>query len=73
MKNDAVMCQAVLSPRGVVKQAKIDGYNVSEYAVRQWIRTGALPVRKVGNAYKVYYPAFVRCLECADSCDNPAL
>lgn len=65
------MTRAMLKTREAVKQAKADGYNISEYAVRQWIKIGAVPVRKAGSSFLIFYPNLIRFLECTDSCDNP--
>jgi len=38
----------VVTVRQAVQRAKNDGFPVSEYTLRMWIKTGALPVRKAG-------------------------
>lgn len=60
----------MLKTRPCVERAKSEGFQISEYALRQWIRTGAIPARKVGNSFLIYYPNLVRFLQCADGCDN---
>lgn len=60
----------MLKTRPCVKRAQSEGYDISEYALRQWVRTGAIPARKVGNSFLIYYPNVVRFLQCADGCDN---
>lgn len=67
------MSKTMLKTREAVKRAKNDGYNISEYAVRQWIKTGSVPVRKVGNAFLIFYPNLIRFLECTDGGDNTSL
>lgn len=62
----------MLKTRPCVKRAQAEGYEISEYALRQWIRNGAIPARKVGNSFLIYYPNLIRFLQCADGCDNPA-
>lgn len=48
-----------------------DGYpHVTEYALRHWIRIGAIPVRKVGQKQLLYYPNLIRFLQCVDGADN---
>lgn len=60
----------VLTVREAVPRAKKDGYCVTEYALRYWIRIGAIPVRKVGQKQLLFYPNLVRFLQCEDGCDN---
>lgn len=38
----------VLTIREAVQRAKADGLPISEYTLRHWVRTGAVPTRKVG-------------------------
>lgn len=60
----------VLTIRETVQRAKDDDLPVSEYALRQWVRAGAIPTRKVGQKSLIYYPNVVRYLQCEDGCDN---
>jgi hypothetical protein len=60
----------VVTIREAVQRAKADGLPISEYTLRQWVRTGAVPIRKVGQKALLFYPNLVRYLQCADSCDN---
>lgn len=60
----------VLTIREAVQRAKADGLPVSEYTLRQWVRTGAIPTRKVGQKALLFYPNLVRYLQCADGSDN---
>lgn len=60
----------VLTVRESVQRAKSDGLPVSEYTLRQWIRTGAIPVRNAGQKSLIFYPNLVRFLQCADGSDN---
>lgn len=60
----------VVTVREAVKRAKQDGFPVSEYTLRQWIRTGAIPVRKAGTKMLLFYPNLVRYLQCEDGGDN---
>ena len=53
-----------------VQRAKADGIPISEYAVRYWIRTGAIPGRKVGRQIILFYPHLVQYLKCEDGGDN---
>jgi hypothetical protein len=60
----------VLTIREAVQRAKADGLPVSEYTLRQWVRTGAIPTRKVGQKALLFYPNLVRYLQCEDGADN---
>ena len=60
----------VVTVREAVKRAKQDGFPVSEYTLRQWIRTGAIPVRKAGTKILLFYPNLLRYLQCEDGGDN---
>lgn len=50
---------SILTIRQAVQRAHADGLPISEGALRSWIRSGLLPVRKVGNRNLVYYPTLV--------------
>ena len=60
----------VVTVRDAVKRAKQDGFPISEYTLRQWIKTGAIPVRRAGTKILIYYPNLVRYLQCEDGGDN---
>lgn len=60
----------MLKTRPCVKRAQSEGFQISEYALRQWLRTGAIPARKVGSAFLIYYPNLVKFLQCVDGADN---
>lgn len=60
----------VLTIREAVQRAKADGLPISEYTLRQWVRTGAIPTRKVGQKALLFYPNLVRFLQCEDGSDN---
>lgn len=60
----------VVTVRQAVQRAKNDGFPVSEYTLRMWIKTGAVPVRKAGAKLLIFYPNLVRYLQCADGGDN---
>ena len=61
----------ILTIREAVQRAKADGMPVSEYTLRQWIRAGAIPVRKVGQKVLLFYPNLIRYLQCEDSKPAP--
>ena len=60
----------VVTIREAVQRAKNDGLPVSEHALRQWVKTGAIPARKVGQKALLFYPNLVRYLQCEDGADN---
>lgn len=60
----------VVTVREAVKRAKQDGFPVSEYTLRNWVRTGAIPVRKAGTKILLFYPNLLRYLQCEDGADN---
>jgi len=60
----------VLTIREAVQRAKVDGFPVSEYTLRQWVRSGAIPTRKVGQKALLYYPNLIKYLQCEDGADN---
>lgn len=60
----------VVTVREAVHRAKADGLPVSEYSIRRWIKTGAIPVRNVGSKALLFYPNLVRFLQCEDGADN---
>lgn len=60
----------VVTIREAVQRAKADGLPVSEYTIRRWVRTGAIPIRKVGQKVLLFYPNLVRYLQCEDGADN---
>lgn len=60
----------VVTVREAVQRAKSDGLPVSEHALRQWLKTGAVPVRKVGKKNLIFYPNLVRYLQAEDGGDN---
>lgn len=55
--------------REAVQRAKDDQIPISEYALRQMIKTGTIPVRLIGKKALVYYPTLVRHLQCIDGGD----
>jgi len=55
------------SIRQVHRRLKADGYNVSEYALRLWVKTGELPSRRIGNKFLVSYNNAVAILNMAQS------
>lgn len=60
----------VLTIREAVQRAKAEGLQLSEYSLRYFIRSGAIPTRKVGQKALVYYPNIIKFIRCDDGCDN---
>ena len=60
----------VLTIREAVQRAKTEELPVTEFSLRQWVKSGAIPVRKVGPKALLFYPNLVRYLQCEDGCDN---
>ena len=60
----------VVTIREAVLRSKADGMPVSEYTLRHWVKSGAIPVRKVGQKVLLYYPNLLRYLQCEDGNDN---
>lgn len=60
----------VVTIREAVQRAKADGLPISEYTLRRWVKTGAIPTRKVGQKALLFYPNLVRYLQCEDGSDN---
>ena len=60
----------VLTIREAVQRANADGLRISEYTLRRWVRTGAIPARKVGTKALLFYPNLVRHIQCQDGSDN---
>lgn len=64
----------VVTIREAVLRSKADGMPVSEYTLRHWVKSGAIPVRKVGQKVLLYYPNLLRYLQCEDGKVNqPAM
>lgn len=61
----------VLSTSELLFRAREEGYALSNHALRCAIRTGALPVRKIGTKSLIAWTQFIRWLTCADDQDNP--
>ena len=60
----------VLTIREAVQRSKDEGVPVSEYALRRWVKTGAIPTRQAGTMTLIYFPRLVEFLTCVDGCDN---
>ena len=61
---------SIVTIREAVQRAKADGMPISEYSLRQWVKTGAIPVRMIGQKVLLYYPNLISFLQCDDGKDN---
>lgn len=59
----------VVTIREAVARAKAEGLPVSEYTLRGWIKSGAIPIRHAGCKQLLFYPNLVRYLQCEDGGD----
>jgi hypothetical protein len=60
----------VMTIREAVQRAKAEGLPVTEYTLRRWIKTGAIPVRTVGSKVLLFYPNLTAFLRCENGADN---
>ena len=65
------MAADVITIREAVQRSKAEGVPVSEYTLRQWVKTGAVPVRMIGKKALLYYPNLVKYLQCEISPPAP--
>lgn len=61
----------VLTVREAVRRCRAEGLPVTEYALRGWIKSGAIPCRKIGNKALLFFPNVVGFLKCEAGVDNP--
>lgn len=59
----------IVTIREAVSRAKSEGLPISEYSLREWIKSGEIPARKAGNKTLLYYPNLIKYLQCTDG-DN---
>lgn len=57
----------ILTIRETVQRAKAEDVPISEYTLRQWVRSGAVPVRKVGKKVLIFYPNLLKYLQCEET------
>lgn len=71
-KKEYIRKTNMLTPKEAVIRGQIEGYCFSEHALRQWLRSGAIPSRQIGTGRKnlIFWDNIVRFLECADGSDN---
>ena len=61
----------VLTIPQALARAKSEGLPVSEYSLRSWVKTGAIPSRNAGRKALIFYPNLVRFLTCQGGGDVP--
>lgn len=62
----------MLTVPATIKRAHIEGLPVTEYSIRAWIKSGALPVRRIGRKSLIYWPNLLSFLTCEQGGDIPA-
>lgn len=60
----------IVTIREAVQRTKTDGIPVSEYTLRQWVKNGEVPVRRIGQKALLYYPNLVKYLQCEGDTDD---
>lgn len=60
----------VLSIREAVRRCQREGLPVTEYALRGWIKSGEIPVRRVGSKALIYFPNLAAYLRHESVVDN---
>lgn len=61
---------SVLTIKEAAQRAKEEGLPISVYGLRCLIKSGKIPVRKIGSKTLLFYPNLVRYLRCDDGADN---
>ena len=60
----------ILTIREAVARAKNEGLPISEYTLRAWVKSGSIPVRRMGRKIFIYFPNLVSFLRCDGVADN---
>ncbi len=60
----------ILTIKDTVSRAKSEGLPVSEYSLRKWVASGAVPARYAGNRALIDWNNLIRFLRCEDGGDN---
>ena len=61
----------VLTIPAAIKRAHAEGLPVTEYSLRAWVKSGALPVRRIGRKSLIYWPNLRSFLACDGGGDIP--
>lgn len=59
----------VLTIPAAIDRARAEGLPVTEYALRAWVKSGALPVRRIGRKSLIYWPNLRSFLACEQGGD----
>lgn len=59
----------VLTIPAALKRARTEGLPVTEYSLRSWIKSGVLPVRRIGRKSLIYWPNLRSFLACDEGGD----
>ncbi len=61
----------VLTIPAALERARTEGLPVTEYSLRSWIKSGVLPVRRIGRKALIYWPNLRSFLACDEGGDIP--
>ena len=61
----------ILTIPAAIERARAEGLPVTEYALRTWIKSGALPVRRIGRKSLIHWPKLRAFLACDEGGDIP--
>ena len=61
----------VLTIPAAIERARAEGLPVTEYSLRAWVKSGAIPVRRIGRKSLIYWPNLRSFLACAEGGDIP--
>ena len=61
---------SVVTIKQAVQRAKAEGLPISEYGLRCLVKSGKIPIRRIGSKTLLFYPNLVRYLRCGDGADN---
>ena len=56
--------------REAISRLKAEGYGISEYSLRLFVKTGQIPAREVGRKVLLFYPNVISFLQSRDGADN---
>ena len=59
-----------MTVREAVAAARNEGYYVTDYSLRHWIKAGKIPARMIGNKALIFYPNLIKFMQCTDGSDN---
>lgn len=61
----------VLTIPAAIERVRAEGLPVTEYSLRAWIKSGALPVRRIGRKSLIFWPNLMSFLTCEQGGDIP--